>query len=1076
MHLIVLALLYLFIFTSVAFGAGGLTYPGGITTSSTAGCVKYVTSTNPKQFQSTGIDCHTANAIQTKIFATLGTPGDGTTYYCSDCDQATPCVGSGTGAFAQRVNGVWECESGGSGTTYTGGDGITITGTDINFEPTDYGNITWGNNTNYVWNFNTLGSTSPAIDFTADTINIDVGVFSTEDSEVRFWDATLTNGVGYSPATGVFGVLGTGQNIIATLGDSGDDFFNGGSVDLAEGGTNQTSWTPLDCVRVNAGGTALESAGSACGAGAGDVTAVGPACATGACLTNGLATTGQDMFIFEGTTIDGNDFTIRAPSADPGNWIATFPGSTGTVCLTGNCIASDLDCADCVTGDMIDESSIVGLGDVTKVGPGCDTGDCFTDGLATSGTTMFVWEGTGVDGNEFSLIAPSANPGSDIAITFPSTSATLPGLGLVNLWTDSNVFEDIDTDEFEVKGSDWSGTGFPSFKLEDATGTDDITYFPETGVLAATGSGSIVADDVDCAATDCVSVATEVTGTLPIGNGGTGTASTLTGFVRGHASAMTATELSGDATTSGSGVVTVVDDLHAHTTTSISGLDLTADVGSTILPVANGGTGASALTDLITLNMHTTGDYVASVAGSSGVSCTGTGEAAAVACTASLGTAIVTGEITDGTITQDDVDDTATIGADPAFPGDSVWFGTSGLIFEGNLDGFETLLKVGVAPSADVTVLLPNYDGVLVAADATAPTDDVTLVANGTQYVRKALPDSDGTLQCLRYDTTANAFSAGTLPDADDDGATKGVVALADGNFDCTAGICDLAEAYMVIGDTIQPSQLSRLAATDQKVYLGTSDQSFFKYDGTAAQLQMAGSQVVTGPTATAPAATPTVTAAITATPTNIATATNVATATPTPTATVGTPTPTISPTPGRVENVGVALNGTVWLPDNGSTGFEINTYGLTALGFNTTLQYSGLGYPANVSVTEGQNVSYAPYPLKCDRMRVCIVNSTDNLRASTRIRVALRTGRSIANMSDTLVSCIIDGNSTTLDGCSGTSGNASGKKGCTVTLPFPISIKQGDARTLSYQYSGVSGGSASFSIASSLWCWADNR
>lgn len=54
-----------------------------------------------------------------------------------------------------------------------------------------------------------------------------------------------------------------------------------------------------------------------------------------------------------------------------------------------------------------------------------------------------------------------------------------------------------------------------------------------------------------------INLGTHVTGTLPIANGGTGTAGTLTGLVRGSASAMTAAELSGDATTSGSNVVTV---------------------------------------------------------------------------------------------------------------------------------------------------------------------------------------------------------------------------------------------------------------------------------------------------------------------------------------------------------------------------------------------------------------------------------------------------------------------------------------------------------------------------------------
>jgi len=39
------------------------------------------------------------------------------------------------------------------------------------------------------------------------------------------------------------------------------------TIPLADGGTNQTAWTASRCVQVNAGGTALESAGAACGSG-----------------------------------------------------------------------------------------------------------------------------------------------------------------------------------------------------------------------------------------------------------------------------------------------------------------------------------------------------------------------------------------------------------------------------------------------------------------------------------------------------------------------------------------------------------------------------------------------------------------------------------------------------------------------------------------------------------------------------------------------------------------------------------------------------------------------------------------
>ena len=42
-------------------------------------------------------------------FANLGTPQNGTFLYCVDCVIANPCAGSGTGALAKRLNGIWVC-------------------------------------------------------------------------------------------------------------------------------------------------------------------------------------------------------------------------------------------------------------------------------------------------------------------------------------------------------------------------------------------------------------------------------------------------------------------------------------------------------------------------------------------------------------------------------------------------------------------------------------------------------------------------------------------------------------------------------------------------------------------------------------------------------------------------------------------------------------------------------------------------------------------------------------------------------------------------------------------------------
>lgn len=54
---------------------------------------------------------HAAGGFQLApiTFAVLGTPGNGTIAYCSDCTIANPCAGAGTGALAKRLNGVWVC-------------------------------------------------------------------------------------------------------------------------------------------------------------------------------------------------------------------------------------------------------------------------------------------------------------------------------------------------------------------------------------------------------------------------------------------------------------------------------------------------------------------------------------------------------------------------------------------------------------------------------------------------------------------------------------------------------------------------------------------------------------------------------------------------------------------------------------------------------------------------------------------------------------------------------------------------------------------------------------------------------
>jgi hypothetical protein len=88
--------------------------------------------------------------------------------------------------------------------------------------------------------------------------------------------------------------------------------------------------------------------------------------------------------------------------------------------------------------------------------------------------------------------------------------------------------------------------------------TQNYVYASPNGSSGTPSFRAIVAADIPTLNQSTSGTAAGLSATLAVASGGTGTASTLMGLVRGSASAMTAAELSGDATTSGSNAVTVV--------------------------------------------------------------------------------------------------------------------------------------------------------------------------------------------------------------------------------------------------------------------------------------------------------------------------------------------------------------------------------------------------------------------------------------------------------------------------------------------------------------------------------------
>jgi len=255
-----------------------------------------------------------------------------------------------------------------------------------------------------------------------------------------------------------------------------------GTLPLANGGTNQTTWTASRCVQVNAGGTALESAAAACGVGGGGaVDSVFTR--TGAVVAAASDYDADQIDFTPAGTIEATEVQAAieevaaeatgAPGGDPGeiqiNNSGAFDGRAVGTGLTIN--ATRLAVDDTVYTPDADAGTITGARTMTGV-------------VTTTGAAAKV-DNSGAEGGTIPVQAGTAPPGTCTANTemFLDTDAAagsrlLRCNGTGDGWT----------------GMDDAGGGGSSY---NQTIDDEDTPLTQRATVNFEGAGVTCADDTD---------------------------------------------------------------------------------------------------------------------------------------------------------------------------------------------------------------------------------------------------------------------------------------------------------------------------------------------------------------------------------------------------------------------------------------------------------------------------------------------------------------------------------------------------------------------------------------------------
>jgi len=181
--------------------------------------------------------------------------------------------------------------------------------------------------------------------------------------------------------------------------------------------------------------------------------------------------------------------------------------------------------------------------------------------------------------NVSATIATASGSQFTIPFTHANASATEAGFASVPLASAASLATD-------GQGKIIAGTsgGLIVGTTTITSGTNGKVEYNNSGVLGEL-SASTTVNGQTCTLGSTCTVTAAPSSTVTIAQGGTGTSSTLTGLVRGSASAMTAAEISGDCTTSGSNAITCT-----KTSGTAFGTAATVNTGTSgaTIPLLNG--------------------------------------------------------------------------------------------------------------------------------------------------------------------------------------------------------------------------------------------------------------------------------------------------------------------------------------------------------------------------------------------------------------------------------------------------------------------------------------------------------